>query len=344
MNIVVRTRSGSFSFENAPGQRILYSALASGVHLPHECITGTCGTCKAGLKSGAVKVLWPKAPALSLIKPGEYLLCQCAPTEDCELEVGSHVADQDVRLAPVRRRGVIRNWRALCPDILAFSIDLESEMTFNAGQFVALEFPDVEGPRCYSMVNSDSPTRSLEFIIKRKPGGAVSDWIFAHDRTSQEVDCFGPVGKAVYDPAVRNDILCIAGGSGIAGMMSILRRAAAHRHFDSRQGRLFFGLRSVRDVFFLDDLHILVGANANGLRVTVALSEEAPSQELVAAYPALAFQQGMVHEVAARALISPLRNISAYLAGPPAAVTAGLRTLLLQLKINPSSIKYDKFS
>lgn len=248
-----------------------------------------------------------------------------------------------LQFAPKQRFGVIRNWRHLCADVVAFTVDLDSELTFKAGQFAALRFPGVEGTRCYSMVNSDSPAVSLDFVIKRKPTGTVSQWMFADNRSGEAVDCFGPVGKAVFDSSAQRDILCIAGGTGIAGMMSILRRAADHGHFGGRRGDVFFGLRTSREAFFLDDLNSLANASPAALSVTIALSEEAPPDALVAAYPALAFDRGLVHEVAARKVASPTTNVSAYVAGPPAAVTAALRLLLAQFQMSPRWIRYDKF-
>jgi toluene monooxygenase electron transfer component len=344
MTVVVRARNGSFSFDSPAGQRILYSALSNGVQLPHECVTGTCGTCKARLRSGTLDVLWRDAPGWSLIKPGEYLLCQCAATVDCEVEIRGTVGQEDVRFAPRHRRGIIRDWRLLCADVGVFSVELECELTFEAGQFAALGFRGLEGARCYSMVNSDSPTTSLDFVIKRKSGGAVSEWLFAQDRSSEAVDCFGPVGKATYDPDAQRDLLCIAGGTGIAGMMSILRRAARQGHFNARRADVFFGLRSARDAFFLSDLSSLVHAYPAALRVTVALSDETPAAELTGGYPALAFDTGKVHEVVARESSAiPAPHVSAYVAGPPAAVIAALRVLLVQLKVSPAAIRYDKF-
>jgi ferredoxin-NADP reductase/DNA-binding transcriptional regulator YhcF (GntR family) len=218
-----------------------------------------------------------------------------------------------------------------------------AEFVLAAGQFAALQFPGVEGTRCYSMVNSASPTRHLDFVIKRKPGGGVSEWMFNVNRSAQEIDLFGPAGKATYDPDAPGDILCIAGGSGVAGMMSILRRAAENSHFHRHSGHLFFGLRKAADSFFLQELNELARAYPESLHVTVAMSDEAAPQELRASYPALAFESGLVHEVAGVKLQSALKNVRAFVAGPPLAVSATLRMMMLQLKVSATSIKYDNF-
>ena len=78
MKVRVRTKDGEHSFACEPGERILYAGLRHGVPLPHECATGTCGTCKGRGGNGAVEELWPEAPGRSFLKPdrGEFLMCQ----------------------------------------------------------------------------------------------------------------------------------------------------------------------------------------------------------------------------------------------------------------------------
>ena len=49
-------------------------------------------------------------------------------------------------------------------------------------------------------------------------------------------------------------------------------------------------------------------------------------------------------DVAGRALQGNYRNIRAYVAGPPPAVDAALRLLLLEGKLTADNIRYDKFS
>ena len=50
------------------------------------------------------------------------------------------------------------------------------------------------------------------------------------------------------------------------------------------------------------------------------------------------------HEVAGKAMQGKYQNVRAYLAGPPPAVDASIRMLLLQAKLPADHIRYDKFS
>src|SRR5437773_8353697 len=112
---------------------------------------------------------------------------------------------------------------------------------------MAMKAPGVQGMRGYSIVNFDRPAKWLEFVVKRKPGGGISEWLFSGEAVGARVEMFGPLGKSTFYPGLEKNLLCIAGGSGIAGMMSILARACRERHFDRHQGYVFFGVRTMRD-------------------------------------------------------------------------------------------------
>jgi toluene monooxygenase electron transfer component len=61
-------------------------------------------------------------------------------------------------------------------------------------------------------------------------------------------------------------------------------------------------------------------------------------------HPLLRFERGLVHEVAKKAMQGRFQNVRAYLAGPPPAVDAAIRFLLLDAKLTADNIRYDKFS
>ncbi len=95
---------------------MLYAGLAAGIHLPYECGTGTCGTCKAKLVSGEARrrVAAGRRAASISKQPGEVLMCQCVARTDCTLEVANFVYNMDPgACTPVFGRGTVRNARAL---------------------------------------------------------------------------------------------------------------------------------------------------------------------------------------------------------------------------------------
>jgi toluene monooxygenase electron transfer component len=347
MRIQVNARNRGYEFEAAPGEKVLYAGLRAGIDLPYECGSGTCGTCKAKLVAGRVREAWGEAPGKKFLKAGsaEFLMCQCVAEAPLTAEVSNFVyAMEPGACIPDAGGGTIRALRRLTHDVLGFSLELDAPRDFDAGQFVLLAPRSLSGFRGYSMCNYARAARSLEFVVKRKPDGGFSDWLFGADRSGEQLQLFGPLGKATFDPALGKNILCIAGGSGIAGMMSILSRASRERYFERYLGWVFFGLRTLRDAFFLEELSRHARESAGRLEVTVALSEEEVPVTAAREWPALRFAQGLVHEVAKRAMAGKYQNVRAYAAGPPPAVDAAIRMLLLDAKLSTDNIRYDKYS
>jgi toluene monooxygenase electron transfer component len=347
VKVLVSARNGAHAFDVGPDETILYAGLRAGIDLPYECGTGTCGTCKARLLTGDAATAWPEAPGQAGLKPGrgEFLMCQSMARTDCEVEVASLVKTmQPSACRPVHVEAMVRRRQPLTHDVAALDLDLPRPVDFDAGQFMVMTVPGIAGGRAYSMVNYDRPARHLRFVVKKKPGGRLSDWLFHDGVEDTRLALFGPLGHATFHPEMGRHLLLIAGGSGIAGMMSILARASQDRYFERGDGDLFFGVRTARDVFFLDELAALQAGIPERLRITVALSDEDVDPALPAAYRGFAFARGLVHVVAGQVMKGRFGDLRAYAAGPPPMVDATLRMLLLEGRLTPDRIRYDKFS
>jgi toluene monooxygenase electron transfer component len=353
MKLEVKARNRTHQFNARAGENILHAGLANAIDLPYECGSGTCGTCKAHLISGQIHDAWPQAPGRKVLKTGDdFLMCQCEARDDAVFEVAKFIPTVEVGTClPASLRGCITAVEALTTDILQIDVALSGTMGFDAGQFVLVRFPDVVGARGWSMVNYQRGANALRFIVKRKPDGGLSARLFsgpgnspAADLVGLDIEVYGPLGRATFSPSMAKNLLCIAGGSGIAGMMSILERAALDGYFTQYRGDVFFGVRTFNDAFLLGELSSFVAQCGDKLKVTIALSDAPPPDAVVNEFPKLKFDQGLVHEVAGRAMEGRYQNVRAYLAGPPPAVDASIRMLLLQAKLTPDNIRYDKFS
>jgi toluene monooxygenase electron transfer component len=126
-------------------------------------------------------------------------------------------------------------------------------------------------------------------------------------------------------------------------MMSILECAVQADYFRSRTGAVFFGVRTLEDTFYLEELSRYVTASHGNLDVTLALSDEAATTPLHAEFPLLKLADGMVHEVAGRAMASRDHDVIAYVAGPPIMVDGAIRSLISG-GVAHRDIRYDKFS
>ena len=347
MKITIESNSGAFEFECAPSERVLYAGLTQGLALPYECATGTCGTCRGRIVAGGVEVEWEQAPGFAKLKreKGDILMCQARPRADSTLRVPAKIVSHaNPETRPGHRTGRIENVRRLVRDVIDFDLALSGTMTFEAGQFVVLERAGIAGGRAYSMVNFERGAGRLRIVVKEMPGGAFSDWLFGADPTGSELAVFGPLGAATFRPEEGRDVLCIAGGSGIAGMMSILDRAVREGYFRAHRGHVFFGVRTLADAFYLEELAGYVAAAGGRLKVTLALSHEPVAGEVHPQFEVIRLAGGMVGEAAARAMAGQYANTVAFTAGPPVMVDSVLRHLLHEARLPRAFVRYDKFA
>jgi len=318
----------SVAFRCRADQSILHAALAAGVPLPHECASGSCGTCKVELVSGEVEARWPEANGVSprdRLK-GKILACQSEPRSDCTLRARLSAPEPDVP-PPADFELEVTGLDRPAEGVLVVSGVAEAPVRFLAGQFVLLRLPG--GRRASSMANPpEAGSRRLEFFVKAKPGGAATQIWFEALRPGDRLVGEGPFGRAFLRIDDERDIVCVAGGSGLAPMLSIA--------FDSvrssrRRVDLFFGVRRSADVFAEDRLDRL--AATRKVRVVTALSEDgaAPGRAL-----------GLIGDVM-RARVPDLHERTLYMAGPPAMVDDLLRACVTQVGLAADRIHFDRF-
>ncbi|MEM8712722.1 MAG: FHA domain-containing protein [Planctomycetota bacterium] len=138
--------------------------------------------------------------------------------------------------------------------------------SYKPGQFVTMTVPIDGKPvnRSYSISSSPSRPHTLELTIKRVPGGLVSNWM--NDRVSlgDEIKVRGPAGRFSCFNYPSRKMLCIAGGSGITPIMSMLRWIV-DTAADVDVVLLYSG-KSPSDFIFKKELET-ISARHNGLRV-----------------------------------------------------------------------------
>jgi toluene monooxygenase electron transfer component len=346
MKIDIQSKAGECSFTCNENETLLFAGLSEGFTLPYECATGTCGTCRARLVRGEMDILWPEAPAFAKVRrdKGDILMCQARPRSDCALKIAANVIDDAAADSPTYRKGTIKNPRRLTHDVIHFEVLLSSPISFKAGQFVVVEAKDVPGRRAYSMVNYQTGAQTIALVVKRKPGGGFSNWLFERDVEGETLDVFGPLGQATFRAEESKDMICIAGGSGIAGIMSILECATSRNYFDTHKGHVFFGVRSPSDAFYVEELSRYVEAARGGLEVTLAFSHEPVSAGSQGGFPGLRLAAGMVHEVAAQTMAGRYSDMIGYIAGPAPMVDGAIRMLITEAALPNDCIRFDKFA
>ena len=143
-------------------------------------------------------------------------------------------------------------------------------MPFLPGQYVLLQVPGGQR-RAYSMANTEAET--LAFVVKEKPGGHASHYLFEELATGDMVSLEGPYGRAYLRiPQVR-EIVCVAGGSGLAPMLSVIEGALARP--ETPGIRLFFGANTAEELFMVEEMQALA-AEHDRFSLILAVRDGAP--------------------------------------------------------------------
>ena len=348
IDIQVKNTEIVLPFEVKKSEQLLYAALRSGISLPYECASGTCGTCKAKIIEGSVTNLWEEASGNVFIRKdkNEILLCQSAAISNCTLEIRSLGTPRyDTIFTPDYCYGIINRAGMLTNDVQLIELKLNRPMNYLAGQFILVKAPGIDGFRAYSMVDRDKGNDSLELVIKRKSGGKLSDFLFKSNIQGSQLEIFGPLGHATFDceKDLNSDLICAAGGTGIAGILAILFEASNAKHFESHRATVCFGVNSELELFFVDRLSFLARQHSDNLKIIISISNGDLSEHLKNLYPELNFIKGFVNEALVNENFSNLKNPICFLAGPPLAVEACTTFLLKNNIVDPSKIRFDRF-
>ncbi len=333
----IHIHDSDLSFEQLEAHdTLLRAGLAAGLGLSYECNSGGCGSCKFELIEGEVEELWPDAPGLTArdIKKGRKLACQCRARSDLVIAMRT---DDSFRPAilPGRFQASLESRRELTPDITEFRFRGPAPARFLPGQYAMLRLEGTGAPRAYSMSNLANAEGVWEFWIRRKPGGQVTESLFATLQPGARVVLDGPYGLAFLQTEAPRDVLCIAGGSGISPVLSIARGLLSDPTMAERKLHFFFGGRTPADICGLTELQALPGF-AERVSFHAAISEPREGDGWNGAV-------GFIHEVLAKVLGGTLRDFECYLAGPPPMVQATTRMLLLEQGVPAEQVHFDRF-
>lgn len=326
------------AFEQAEGDTVLRAALRAGIGFPYECNAGGCGSCRFELVAGSVDVLWDEAPGLSERerRRGRQLGCQCRATSELRIRLRPSEACVP-RIRPQRRRARFVGSRELTHDMREFRFQGEAAADFIPGQYASLLLEGVGAPRGYSMSNLPNAQGLWEFQIRRVPGGRATGRLFEGLAPGSTVEIDGPYGLAGLVADSPRDIVCVAGGSGLAPMISIARGAAAAGLLATRRLHFFHGARTPRDVCAKALLRELPGFGA-ALRLHCVVSDEAAADAA-----GWGGERGFVHEAVARLLGEEAARHEFYFAGPPPMTQALQELLMGPCRVPFGQLHFDRF-
>lgn len=331
----VSVEPAGVSFAVERGQSILEAALAQGIAFPHSCTVGTCGSCKCRLKSGKIREITNFAYVLSAeeLRSNVVLACQAAAKTDVVLEVPGFESKRLHPAGDYTARIVARV--ALTHDIQQVTLEFDRPMAFDGGQYVQLATDAVFGARAYSFASAPPPegARQVLLYVRRVPEGQLTELLFAGHLDGLTLHAHGPAGNFWLRES-RAPMICIAGGSGLAPLLSMLDAAAARNV--GRNCVLLFGARTQADLYAQERITDLAARWNGGFSYVPVLSAAEDDAEWQGA-------RGLVTgQVAAAAAALMTHDTEAYLCGPPPMIDAAL-PVLTELGVAPNNIHFDKF-
>ncbi|GAA3685763.1 hypothetical protein GCM10022237_50260 [Nocardioides ginsengisoli] len=345
----VTTHQVALSFEDGvtrfitcrSDQTVADASYRQRINIPLDCRDGACGTCKAHCESGDydggayISDALPDDEAAR----GYVLPCSMRPRSDLVLQIASTSEIAKTRASSYRATvvGLVRLSATTVE--LAVEIPDRGELAFLPGQYVNIAVPGTDVTRSYSFSSAPHEER-LTFLIKLTPGGAMSSWLAERAAVGDELTFTGPHGSFFLREASaggeRSDrrqterpVLLLAGGTGLAPILSMLRRMRADG--STRAAHLVYGVSTDEDLVALDQIAD-VAADLPGLTWDHCVSDPAST----------ALNKGYV-----TGLIRPEHlydgDVAVYLCGPPPMVEA-VRTHVADAGIEPTGFYYEKFA
>ncbi|HIF71001.1 MAG TPA: oxidoreductase [Dehalococcoidia bacterium] len=161
-----------------------------------------------------------------------------------------------------------------------FTLDLPDERAkagFFAGQYYDLRLTAPDGyqaQRSYSITSSPDDPGSIELAIELITDGEVSSYFHEFVEVGDKIELRGPIGgHFTWLPMITKPVLFIAGGSGIAPIMSMLRHHASSN--STAPALLMFSARNEPDILYKDELERMADADQN-LALILTLTRGVP--------------------------------------------------------------------
>ncbi|CAB3788544.1 Naphthalene 1,2-dioxygenase/salicylate 5-hydroxylase systems, ferredoxin--NAD(P)(+), reductase component [Paraburkholderia caffeinitolerans] len=306
------------------GANLLDALLAREVPVSYSCMAGQCATCRCTVVAGTVRT--QSGDAVREAGAGESVLaCRSVVSSDCTIELPE--VDEIVTHPAKLLKGTVIALDDLTHDVKRLRLALNKPLAFSPGQYASLQFTP-QHVRSYSMANI-GPADELEFHVRIVPGGHVTSYVASQLRIGDTVRVSGPRGTAYLRRTHTGPMLCIAGGTGLAPILSIVRGTleAGMRN----PLHVYVGMRAANDVYGLDTLEALRAQHPDlHVHVVVATGTAHAGWRCGPATDAVAHDW------------PDLGGWRAYVAGSPAMTDAA--SALLQAKgIEPARIYADAF-
>ncbi|MFF0445158.1 benzoate 1,2-dioxygenase electron transfer component BenC [Streptomyces sp. NPDC004609] len=317
--------------ECGPDETVADASYKARINIPLDCRDGACGTCKSLCESGSYDggdyiedALTDDEAAL-----GHCLPCQMTPRSDLVLRIPSTSAA--AKTAAAVFTATVADIERHSDTTVGLTLDVHDRDTldFLPGQYVNITVPGTELTRSYSF--SSGPGRHLaSFLVRLTDGGAMSGYLRDEAKPGDPLRFTGPMGSFYLRESGR-PALFLAGGTGLAPLLSMLERLAQADAPAARPVHLIYGVSRDRDLVHLDTLAAYTKA-VPGFTFDHCVADEnstAPNKGFVTTL----IDAGTLHH----------GDADVYLCGPPPMVEA-VRAHIAALGVTPAGFHYEKFA
>ena len=356
------------------GGTLLGTLAANRIFIPSACGgKGSCGVCTVTVTSGGGAILPTELSQISRgdARAGVRLSCQVKVKQDLNIELPPEVFSVQQWRCRVRSNENV----ATFIKELVLELPPGESVPFRAGGYIQIEAPsgtvkyadfDIEEEyradwdkfnlwryestldepvtRAYSMANypeergiimlnvrvASPPPRAPEGT----PPGKLTSYLFSL-KPGDEVTISGPFGE-FFAKETNSEMLFIGGGAGMAPMRSHIFDQFRRLH-TSRKVSYWYGARSLREAFYVDDFDTL-GREHDNFDWHLALSEPLPEDNWTG-------DSGFIHQVVLEYYLAAHpapEDIEYYLCGPPLMLTACM-DMLDSLGVERGNILFDDF-
>ncbi|MBT5383945.1 MAG: NADH:ubiquinone reductase (Na(+)-transporting) subunit F [Kordiimonadaceae bacterium] len=355
------------------GGKLLQTLAGEKLFVPSACGGGgTCAQCRVKIHSGGGSILPTEEGHITKREAscGDRLSCQVAVKQDMEIEVPEEVFGVRKWVCKVRSNDNV----ATFIKELVLELPEGEDVNFRAGGYIQIEAPahslsykdfDVDEEyhpdwdkfkiwdfdskvnepveRAYSMANYPEEKGIIMLNVRIAspppgstgiPSGQMSSYIF-NLKPGDEVTISGPFGE-FYARETPKEMVFVGGGAGMAPMRSHLLDQLDRIKTD-RKITFWYGARSKREMFYVDDFDRLEAENDN-FSWHVALSDVVKEDEWTG-------HTGFIHNVLFEEYLKDHpapEDCEFYMCGPPM-MNQSVINMLIDLGVDPEDIMLDDF-
>ena len=356
------------------GTKLLQGLAESGILVPSACAGGgTCGQCRVQVLSGGGAILPTETSMINKRDAIDHyrLSCQVTIKQDMRVQVPDEVFGvKKYDCEVVSNRNVASFIKEL-----VLKLPEGEEMDFRAGGYVQIEcephdllyrdfdideqFRDewdyynlwryeshvkTSTSRAYSMANFPLEKGLIKLNVRiatpppgasdKVPPGIMSSYIFGL-KPGDDVVVAGPFGE-FFAKDTDNEMVFIGGGAGMAPMRAHIFDQLKRLHTE-RTMSFWYGARSLREAFYVDEFDRLAAENDN-FDWHLALSEPLPEDNWIGY---VGFIHKVLHDEYLAEHPAP-EDCEYYICGPPMMNTAVI-TMLENLGVTRDHIMLDDF-